>query len=303
MGIFNVEEPPETPEKEELAPAGQGIELLCEDKKQNVTADTKINYNVKVINTGKAKDSISIAVDLIYKQVLGEEAPEWDIKLKVKAIQVDENSFGKKTLTAGFDLKSGDEKWINVEVNVPKGLKYGDRVEAIMNATSSKDPAISNTITLTTIARQGIYAVKTAIGHERDVADSIAGRSTRQDIGVFSVLCPAKLRGYVLVEAMNPERLYEVVKGIRKARGMVEGETSFEEIDHFLTPKPLVADIMDGDIVELIQGPFKGEKARVQKIDENKEEITVELFEAMVPIPVTVKGDSVRVLEKDRRHE
>ncbi|MDP7538701.1 MAG: transcription elongation factor Spt5, partial [Candidatus Poseidoniia archaeon] len=30
-----------------------------------------------------------------------------------------------------------------------------------------------------------------------------------------------------------------------------------------------------------------------------KEEVTVELIEAMVPIPITVRGDHVRVLEKD----
>ena len=52
--------------------------------------------------------------------------------------------------------------------------------------------------------------------------------------------------------------------------------------------------------MELISGPFKGEKARVQQIDQTKEEITVELIEAMVPIPVTVKGDSVRVIEKEK---
>ena len=71
-------------------------------------------------------------------------------------------------------------------------------------------------------------------------------------------------------------------------------------IDHYLAPKPLVSGIMEGDVVELVAGPFKGEKARVQNIDEAKEEITVELFEAMVPIPVTVRGDHVRVLEKER---
>jgi transcriptional antiterminator NusG len=58
--------------------------------------------------------------------------------------------------------------------------------------------------------------------------------------------------------------------------------------------------MMEGDIVELIAGPFKGEKARVQQIDESKEEITVELFESVVPIPVTVRGDSVRVLKKEK---
>ena len=50
---------------------------------------------------------------------------------------------------------------------------------------------------------------------------------------------------------------------------------------------------------EIISGPFKGEKARVRRIDESKEEVTVELIEAMIPIPITVRGDHVRVLEKD----
>ena len=61
-----------------------------------------------------------------------------------------------------------------------------------------------------------------------------------------------------------------------------------------------VVGIVEGDLVELVNGPFKGEKARVQQIDQAKEEITVELIEAMVPIPVTVKGDSVRVIEKEK---
>ena len=107
----------------------------------------------------------------------------------------------------------------------------------------------------------------------------------------------------MLVETINPDRLEEVVKGIRRARGVVKGETSLSEIDHFLAPKPLVSGIIEGDIVELIAGPFKGEKARVQQIDEAKEEITVELFEAVVPIPVTVRGDSVRVIQKEEREE
>jgi transcriptional antiterminator NusG len=62
-----------------------------------------------------------------------------------------------------------------------------------------------------------------------------------------------------------------------------------------------VADITEGDIVEIINGPFKGEKARVKQIDASKEEITVELFEAMVSIPVTIKGDVVRVIEREDR--
>ena len=36
----------------------------------------------------------------------------------------------------------------------------------------------------------------------------------------------------------------------------------------------------------------------VRSVDKGKEELTVELLEAMVPIPVTVKGDYVRIIEK-----
>ena len=105
----------------------------------------------------------------------------------------------------------------------------------------------------------GIYALKTTINQEKTVAQMLTGKAMRNKTGILAILSPAELRGYVLVEA---------------------------------------AGIAEGDIVELIAGPFKGEKARVQRIDESKEEITVELFEAMVPIPVTVRGDNVRVLQK-----
>ncbi|HDD56956.1 MAG TPA: transcription elongation factor Spt5, partial [Thermoplasmatales archaeon] len=33
-------------------------------------------------------------------------------------------------------------------------------------------------------------------------------------------------------------------------------------------------------------------------IDDTKEEITVELFDSVVPIPITVRGDQVRVVRK-----
>src|SRR3989442_7312838 len=102
---------------------------------------------------------------------------------------------------------------------------------------------------------------------------------------------------------MTPDRLEEVVRGIRRARGVVkpEGEKAirFEDIELYLAPKPVVSGIMEGDIVELMAGPVKGEKARVMKIDETKEEETRELFEAMVRISLTVPGTSVRVLQKE----
>jgi len=153
-----------------------------------------------------------------------------------------------------------------------------------------------------------IYAIKTSIGHEKTVADGIAFKAKREKVEVFSILSPAPMRGYVYLEGVNPDRLSDLVKGVKRARGMVRarGTTDaaasaipVEEIAHFLEPKPLVSGIVEGNIVEITQGPFKGEKARVIQIDETKEEITVELIEAMISIPITVRGDAVRVLEKE----
>ena len=45
--------------------------------------------------------------------------------------------------------------------------------------------------------------------------------------------------------------------------------------------------------------PFKGERAKVARIDESREEVVLELIEAAVPIPVTVKADQIRIIQKE----
>jgi len=154
-----------------------------------------------------------------------------------------------------------------------------------------------------------IFAIKTTSKQERTVADSImkAINTNATDIRVTAVIVPNELQGYVLVE--TPEkmnRIEQLVEKIPHARAVVrkgkdEGEKSsmlLSEVAHFLVPKPVVSGIEEGTIVELIAGPFKGEKAVVKRVDSAKEEITVELYESVVPIPITVRGDHVRVVEK-----
>jgi transcriptional antiterminator NusG len=144
-----------------------------------------------------------------------------------------------------------------------------------------------------------IYAIKTTANQERAVANLLALAAKKENYDIRAILVPKELKGYVLVETTKFEIVEQAIQGIPHARGVVN--TKFAEIEHFLTPKPAVAGIEDGDIIELIAGPFKGERARVKRIDERREEITVELFEAMVPIPITVRGDHVRVLSKEER--
>lgn len=301
MGVFEVEE--EEEEKEAEEPSERfGIVLSCEDPKRVVTSGSSTNYEMSLENLGDSDDTVHLKLDLVYSEEEEEEHSEWTVKIDDLFDHIWDITLTEET-ERDIEVAPHEKKGFTLNIIAPRGPKYGDRLNVILIATSRGDPALSDTRTVSTTVRQSIMAVKTSIGHEKSVADSIAARAKSPKTGIFSVLSPTTLRGYVLVETINPDRLEEMVKGIRRARGIVRGETSLSEIDHFLAPKPLVSGIVEGDIVELIAGPFKGEKARVQQIDEGKEEITVELFEAVVPIPVTVRGDSVRVIQKEEREE
>jgi transcriptional antiterminator NusG len=146
-----------------------------------------------------------------------------------------------------------------------------------------------------------IFAIKTTSKQERTVADNIlkAIDTKATDVKVTAILVPNELKGYVLVETPEQRnRIEQLVEMIAHARAIAKGQTTLAEVGHFLIPKPVVAGIDEGTIVELIAGPFKGEKAVVKRVDSAKEEITVELYESVIPIPITIRGDNVRVVEK-----
>jgi transcriptional antiterminator NusG len=144
----------------------------------------------------------------------------------------------------------------------------------------------------------GIYAVKTTASQERTVADMIMNR---EEDGIHAALAPDSLTSYVMVEADDTGPLERALEEVPHSRSIVPGESGIGEVEHFLSPTPDVEGIAENDLVELVAGPFKGEKAKVQRIDEGKDQVTVELYEATVPIPVTVRGDQIRVLDSDER--
>ncbi len=152
-----------------------------------------------------------------------------------------------------------------------------------------------------------IFTLKTQVGKEQSAADLINSRAGKSKVKIPSILVTPELRGYLFIEAYERERIKEMIKTISYARNMLEGDIPLEQIKHFLVPASAVAKISEGDVVEMVAGPFRGETAKVTHIDDAKEEITVELFESVVPIPITVRGEQVRVIkrkeEDDRKKE
>ena len=262
---------------------------------QRVTAGSSAVWKLILKPRQANKMKVRIVLTITYGT---EDEPEWDIVLSQNSGKLWESA--KLTVPdVDFTMEGMGGKEITLSAESPRGARLDDSVHIKMQVIAEGQECGNMEFFANTM--QSILILKTSIGHERAVVDGVAGKAKiGNDKGIFALLAPGKLDGYVFMEAMNTDLVRETCRGVRKAKGLVDGETDLTEIEHFLTPKPLVSGISEGDVVELVAGPFKGEKARVQKIDESKEEITVELFEATVPIPVTVRGDSVRVLEKER---
>lgn len=144
-----------------------------------------------------------------------------------------------------------------------------------------------------------IFVVKTTANQERSVANLITLVARKDHLDIRAIIAPDELKGYILIEAPDSGIVEQAIQTVPHARAVVKGRSSIEEISHFLTPKPTVTGITEGAIIEVTSGPFKGERARVKRVDEGHEEITVELFDAVVPIPITIRGDTVRVLRKE----
>ncbi|MBU4267150.1 MAG: transcription elongation factor Spt5 [Candidatus Altiarchaeales archaeon] len=162
-----------------------------------------------------------------------------------------------------------------------------------------------------------IYVLKVTANQERVVAEILyrEARAKRKEIEgeeTYAILYTTGLKGYVLVEADSPGTVEELARNVPKTKGLLRhkrgdiesaGTISIEELRSTLLPTPIVEELNKGDLIELVSGPFKGEKARVARIDKDKNEITVELIEAAVPIPVIVKGDDIKIVKKENEAE
>lgn len=144
------------------------------------------------------------------------------------------------------------------------------------------------------------FAVRTTTGQEKNVAKLIAARTQMNKIPIKAILVSETLRGYVFIEADGPHFVEEAIAGIKHIRSRVPGLVDFSEIERYIVRKPVIEELNEDDIVEVIGGPFKGMRAKITRIDKAKEEVTLELLEATFTLPITVHSDYVKLVEKTK---
>ena len=145
-----------------------------------------------------------------------------------------------------------------------------------------------------------IFPVRTTVGQESLVVDIVSNKIKSDAASVYSICVIPGLKGYILVVAEDELTVRHLLTNTPhiKGQGIVKGAVKIGELESLLAAKPLMKSIEEGAKVELISGPFKGEKARVLRVNDTKEEVTVELLEAAVKIPVTIKAESIRIIKE-----
>ncbi len=148
-----------------------------------------------------------------------------------------------------------------------------------------------------------IFIIKVQTNKEERAVDMISERAEKKELSVFSVSRPHGLRGYVLLEAEDRESAEEAVFNLPYVKGIIGKTIGYEEIKNMIEPSVEAISIKKGDIVEMIGATFKGEKAKVQRVDKQKEDVVVSLLGAVVSFPVTVKVDNVKVIRREDQED
>jgi transcriptional antiterminator NusG len=148
-----------------------------------------------------------------------------------------------------------------------------------------------------------IFIIKVITNKEERALEMISDRAEKKNLNVYSVFRPHGLRGYIFLESQDRDSAEEAVFNLPYVKGIIGKTVEYDEIKDMVEPTAVAVSIKEGDIVEIIAEPFKKEKAKVLRIDTQKEEVVVSLLGAVVPLPVTIKLDNVKVIRREEGDE
>jgi len=186
---------------------------------------------------------------------------------------------------------STEEPVVNT-TSTEKPVEEPPAEEPVVNTTSTEKPVEESPAEE---VKSHLFAIRTTGGQEKVVMRILETRARMNKINIQSVLWVDNLKGYVVIEALDPSAAYQAIEGVRHIRGQLRGELEFKDIEGYLIKKSMVAQLAVDQTVEITGGPFKGMKATVTRLDKEKEEATVVLLEASYQLPVTVDANYLKI--------
>ena len=142
-----------------------------------------------------------------------------------------------------------------------------------------------------------LFAYRVTAGQESIVADLLHEKVKKTHAPITSIIVSPRLRGYLIMESNNEIEAHKIIQNVPHIKGTLHRTMAISDLGELLHSKPVELILNPGDLIEVISGPFKGERAKVVRTDKEKDDVTVELIEVAVPIPVTIKTNTIRVVE------
>ncbi|EEZ92982.1 MAG: NusG antitermination factor [Candidatus Parvarchaeum acidiphilum ARMAN-4] len=142
------------------------------------------------------------------------------------------------------------------------------------------------------------FIIRVTIGREMQALERLQSQLARVN-GIYSIVKPYSLKGYIIVEADSRESISNLIYNIKHIRGIMNKELSKDEALKTIEKKKQNIDINIGDVVKVLSGPFKGETATVKAVNKEKEELTVMFLESAVPINVNIKISDVSTIKSE----
>jgi transcriptional antiterminator NusG len=190
---------------------------------------------------------------------------------------------------------------INLESMASEGI--GDETPSSMHESNMVNESVlaeptdkTNEHATEDVTQSKFFAIRITGGQERVVANILYTKITTKKLKIFSILVLENFKGYIIVEAPDANVAYEALSGVRHVRGQIRGELPFKDLEGYLVKKPVVTDLSIDSMVEVVAGPFKSMKAKVIRVDYEKQEATVVLLDSPYQIPVTVDANYLRKL-------
>ena len=227
----------------------------------------------------------------------------------------EKNGSGQEKVQEESEPEHKDVAGVDVQDDEEKGIEEGKEEESDTNSSSTSTTTTTAATTTTTtddtkktadnsstsslvppspVSDSKFYAIRTTGGQERVVANVLQNKIKSKNIGIYSILLLENFKGYIIVEAPDANVAFQALAGVRHIRGQIRGELPFKDIEGYLIKKPVVTELAIDDTVEVIGGPFKAMKAKITRVDYDKQEATVVLLDSPYQIPVTVDANYLK---------
>jgi len=138
------------------------------------------------------------------------------------------------------------------------------------------------------------YVVRVVGGQEKSVAMSLMKKVELQKLPVYSIIVNDKMKGYLIIEAENPGAVGRLISDVKNVRSQLPGVLSNADIQSMIKVNKVEISFNPNDVVEVINGPFKGMKAKIVRFDKDKREASITLLDTPVQIQVTIDASYLK---------